>query len=103
MKNKKRILITLLLVGVTLNLIAGIDSLVNMSPLVPFSLTYEYRTPREWQVEILVGTSLDIASVSQQSTGTVFNTGQAGFKFGLPGDIVLMATWPWVGGYICID
>ena len=74
-----------------------------MNPLIPFSFTYEYRTPREWQVEVLVGTSLDIAGFSEQNTGNVFNTGQVGLKFGLPGDIVVMATWPWIGGYICVD
>ncbi|MFW6262830.1 MAG: hypothetical protein ACOC34_02240 [Thermotogota bacterium] len=103
MKNKKTILTIVLLVSATLTLISAIDPLVSMNPLIPFSFTYEYRTPSEWQVEILMGTSLDIAGFSQQSTGTVFNTGQVGLKFGLPGDIVLMATWPWIGGYICVD
>jgi hypothetical protein len=103
MKNKKIFLTMLLLVFASLILIAAIDPLVNMNPLTPFSFTYEYRTPREWQVEVLVGTALDISSFSQQSTGTVFNTGHVGLKFGLPGDIVVLATWPWVGGYISID
>src|SRR6056297_616792 len=103
MKNKKTTMILLLLLATTIILIGAIDPLVSMNPLIPFSSTYEYRTPREWQVEVLVGTSLDIAGFSQQSTGTVFNTGQVGLKFGLPGDIVLMATWPWIGGYISVD
>src|SRR6056297_2198933 len=103
MKNKKHILTTLLLVFASLILIAAIDPLVNMNPLIPFSFTYEYRTPREWQVEVLVGTSQDIASFSQQGTGTIINSGQVGLKFGLPGDIVILATWPWIGGYISID
>jgi len=103
MKNKKTTMILLLLLATTIILIGAIDPLVSMNPLIPFSFTYEYRTPREWQVEVLVGTSLDIAGFSQQSTGTVFNTGQVGLKFGLPGDIVLMATWPWIGGYISVD
>jgi len=102
MKTKKTIMTVVLLLSATLILIGAIDPLMNMNPLIPFSFTYEYRTPSEWQVEILTGTSLDIAGFSQQGTGTAF-TGQVGLKFGLPGDIVLLASWPWVGGYISVD
>ena len=102
MKNKKTIITVFLLLTVTIILIGAIDPLVNMNPLIPFSFTYEYRTPSEWQVEILMGSSLDVAGLSQQGTGTAF-TGQVGLKFGLPGDIVLLASWPWIGGYISVN
>ena len=102
MKNKIILTTTLFLILVTMNLIAAIDPLINLNPLIPFSFTYEYRSPREWQVEIITGTSLDVAGLSNQATGTAI-TGQVGLKFGLPGDIVLLATYPWIGGYVCID
>ncbi len=87
----------------TIIIMGAIDPLASMNPLTPFSFTYEYRTPREWQVEILTGASLDIAGFSKQGEQPFFNSGQVGLKFGLPGDIVLLATWPWIGGYFSID
>lgn len=100
--NRRYLTFVLLLMAVSIAF-SVIDPLANLSPLVPFSFTYEYRTPREWQVEVLTGTSLDISSFTDQGTGTMFNSGQIGLKFGLPGDIVLVGTWPWLGLYLSTD
>lgn len=102
MKNKKTITTTILLLLLTISLIGAINPLINMNPLIPFSFTYEYRSPREWQVEILTASSIDVGGLSNQENGTAI-TGQVGLKFGLPGDMVLLATYPWIGGYICVD
>ena len=102
MKNKKTTTTTVLLLLLTISLIGAINPLINLSPLIPFSFTYDYRSPREWQVEILTGTSLDVAGLSNKENETAI-TVQVGLKFGLPGDIVLLATYPWIGGYVCID
>ena len=103
MDMRKTVITLMILITVSTLLSAGIDPLINLNPQIPFSFTYEYRTPREWQVEVLTGTSLDIASLSGSGTGTVFNAGHFGLKMGVPGDIVLVATWPWIGGYLSTD
>lgn len=106
---KKTLLITLFLMGIFLSLFAeeykrNINVLQSMNPLLPFSFTYEYGYPSEWQVELMMGASLDVnsmalGSVDTSSSTPLVNSGEIGFKFGLPGDIVLMAGWPWIGGY----
>lgn len=86
--------------------IRNINVLGNLNPLLPFSFTYDYRVPTEWQLELIIGTSLNPAGFSsiysQNATNTFITSGEVGLKFGLPGDFTLFATWPWLGGIFSV-
>ena len=90
--------------------IQGVNSMQCMNPLLPFAFTYDYRLPTEWQLDLLVGATIDpqlINSLMDQSEeeqqgSSILSTGQLGAKMGFPGDIVVMLGWPWLGGYFSV-
>jgi len=103
MDMRKAVMTLIILITVSTLMFAGIDPLINLNPQIPFAFTYEYRTPREWQVEVLTGTSLDIAAFSTAATGSIINMGTIGLKFGIPGNLVLVGSVPWIGAYYSVD
>jgi len=88
-------------------IIRNINILGNLNPLLPFSFTYDYTIPSEWQVELFLGTTLNprqlSAAFSQAATGTFITSGEIGLKFGLPGDVILFAGWPWLGAIFSVQ
>jgi len=109
-KDKIKIFILVFLLVVTSLSFMGeeykknINVLQSMNPLIPFAFTYEYGYPSEWQIELMTGASLDVnnmalGAVDTNSSTPLISSGEVGFKFGLPGDLVLVAGWPWIGGY----
>lgn len=79
-----------------------INALQTMNPMLPFSFTYDYRSPRPLQVEFFVGTFADVENLSRvtsDATGLAMIPGAVGFKAGLPGDLTIIGSWPWLGAY----
>jgi len=88
-------------------LIRNINIMGNLNPLLPFSFTYNYTLPSEWQVELLLGTTLNpqqlSSAFSEAATGTFITSGEIGLKFGMPGDLILFVGWPWLGGIFSVS
>jgi hypothetical protein len=87
--------------------IRNINIMSNLNPLLPFTFTYNYRVPTEWQAEIVIGTTLNPSQLTNAfetaATNTFITSGEVGLKFGLPGDFILFVGWPWLGGLFSVE
>ncbi len=82
-----------------------INALQTMNPMLPFSFTYDYRSPRPLQIEFFVGSFADVdnlSRISPDTEGLAIVPGSIGIKAGLPGDLTLIGSWPWLGGYFSL-